>query len=199
MKQILSSLAQHAAHSAMSPALTAGRQIVTYGELWDAIQATASQLRQWFPDGERPLALVGDNQIAWVIADLACAQARIPCVPVPPFFNEEQRQHLLRHSGCAGYSQIAGAVAAPAAAPSSAGASDPERLCEDHLYLWDHGHPKGVCLSGEHQDRSVLALAERVGELGVTHHLCTLPLAVLLENLAGLYLPLSLGKQERKC
>lgn len=46
MKQILSSLAQHAAHSPMRPALTAGRQIVTYGELWDAIQATASQLRQ---------------------------------------------------------------------------------------------------------------------------------------------------------
>lgn len=36
---------------------------------------------KWFPDGERPLALVGDNEIAWVIADLACAQARIPLCP----------------------------------------------------------------------------------------------------------------------
>ncbi|MGL4206337.1 MAG: AMP-binding protein [Aeromonadaceae bacterium] len=196
MKQILSSLAQHAAHSPMRPALTAGRQLVTYGELWDAIQATASQLRQWFPDGERPLALAGDNEIAWVIADLACAQARIPCVPVPPFFNEEQRQHLLRHSGCAGLLLCQQGQLQHQPLPLSQQAPLIPSGCVKITYTsGTTGTPKGVCLSGEQLDQSVLALAERVGELGVTHHLCTLPLAVLLENLAGLYLPLSLGKQ----
>lgn len=196
MKQILLRLAEYAAQDPARPALKAVGQSLSYGELWQQIQATAEQLRLWYPHAERPLALLGDNGLAWVITDLACALAQRPCVPVPPFFNEQQRQHLLQHSGCAGVLMLQQGQLQHQPLPAVPGAPALPTGCVKITYTsGTTGTPKGVCLSGEQIDQTVLALAERVGELGVTHHLCTLPLAVLLENLAGVYLPLSLGKQ----
>lgn len=57
------------------------------------------------------------------------------------------------------------------------------------------GNPKGVCLTAAQQMTTVAGLAQVLGEVGVTRHLCLLPLAVLLENIAGIYVPLSLGAQ----
>ncbi len=55
------------------------------------------------------------------------------------------------------------------------------------------GQPKGVCLNAEAQ----LAVAESLWQVSlpcdVRQHLCMLPLATLLENIAGLYAPLLAG------
>jgi len=55
------------------------------------------------------------------------------------------------------------------------------------------GQPKGVCLDAEAQ----LAVAESLWQVSlpcdVRQHLCVLPLATLLENIAGLYAPLLAG------
>ena len=55
------------------------------------------------------------------------------------------------------------------------------------------GQPKGVCLAPSVIDETLRALSEAVEQPDGMIHLCTLPLATLLENLAGVYLPLLKG------
>jgi long-chain acyl-CoA synthetase len=55
------------------------------------------------------------------------------------------------------------------------------------------GAPKGVCLDGEGLIDTALAVRERLSDLPLRHHLAVLPLALLLENVAGIYAPLLRG------
>lgn len=52
------------------------------------------------------------------------------------------------------------------------------------------GQPKGVCLSTDQQWRVGAALALATADLKIKRHLCLLPMAVLLENIAGVYAPI---------
>ena len=54
-------------------------------------------------------------------------------------------------------------------------------------------NPKGVCLSGAALDAIAAAVADATRVLPIARHLCVLPLATLLENVAGLYAPLLRG------
>jgi long-subunit acyl-CoA synthetase (AMP-forming) len=53
--------------------------------------------------------------------------------------------------------------------------------------------PKGVCLSGATLEETARAVADATAALSIERHLCLLPLATLLENVAGLYAPLLRG------
>lgn len=55
------------------------------------------------------------------------------------------------------------------------------------------GEPKGVCLSYSSIESTALSLARVVCGSGVSQHLSVLPYATLLENVAGIYVPLLLG------
>ena len=55
------------------------------------------------------------------------------------------------------------------------------------------GTPKGVCLSAASMLSAAEGVARATSTLSITRHLCALPLAVLLENVAGLYAPLLTG------
>ncbi len=62
------------------------------------------------------------------------------------------------------------------------------------------GTPKGVCLSTAALENVTLALAERIysaphADIDINVHLNLLPLSTLLENVAGVYVPLYLGKR----
>lgn len=61
------------------------------------------------------------------------------------------------------------------------------------------GTPKGVCLSSSTLENVTLALAERmysgINTIDLSTHLNLLPLSTLLENVAGVYVPLYLGKR----
>jgi len=53
--------------------------------------------------------------------------------------------------------------------------------------------PKGVCLSAEQLETVATSLSHATSALQVRRHLCLLPLATLLENVAGVYAPLLSG------
>ena len=59
------------------------------------------------------------------------------------------------------------------------------------------GQPKGVCLSLASMMAVCESLAERVAPAKVEKHLTLLPLATLLENITGLYVPLLTGACSR--
>src|SRR4030095_3627746 len=55
------------------------------------------------------------------------------------------------------------------------------------------GAPKGVCLGAPAMVAVADGLVQALEPLGIQRHLCALPFAVLLENIAGLMAPLTAG------
>src|SRR5690554_2246890 len=69
----------------------------------------------------------------------------------------------------------------------------PEETAKITFTSGSTGTPKGVCLSAGQMAATAQALQERLDGVELQQHLCILPLATLLENIAGVYLPLLMG------
>lgn len=171
----------------------------------------------WLTDNQvRVLALQAENSIDWVVVDLACQLAGVVCLPVPGFFSRQQALFCMREAVADILLSDQDVLANELV---TGGASVSRRLLPGSLALdaWDlgwpgqgllpampsgtqkitftsgsTGSPKGVCLSSEHQWQVAASLAGAIKVRGA-RHLCLLPLATLLENIAGVYVPLLLG------
>ncbi|GAA5126172.1 AMP-binding protein [Alloalcanivorax gelatiniphagus] len=186
MTWLLDRLAAHARHQPRAVALEDAHGEITYSALHLRVARQAERLRA---AGVRRLALAGGNSPAWVVADLAAQQLRIPVVPVPPFFSDEQRRHLMHEARLDHrYDTDGDQLTATGVAPASSGG--PAKIT---FTSGSTGTPKGVCLDDDHLRRTVIALADALAPHAGARHLCVLPLATLLENVAGVYVPLWLG------
>ena len=170
-------------------------------------QATARLLSA---QGTHVLATLTDNGAAWIVADGAAARAQVVHVPLPVFFTPQQLGHALRSAGvdtllapppiAAGLLQgvaqqtceIAGQTLACVRFPAPAVALPPG-TAKITFTSGTTGTPKGVCLSLAAMDRVARGLGESMAFLDIRRHLCALPLAVLLENIAGVMAPLARG------
>ncbi len=212
MKQFFIHLHGQSRQKPSAPALADMSATVSYAELMDRIASLTNELRR---RQVRVLGLLADNSVTWAITDLAAIAAGIPVVPLPAFFSNGQLTHAIRDAGIdllltdqperlAGLeSSLDLTPTTPfAQCPSSWRAFSVEPAGQTVLPAGTAkitytsgttGEPKGVCLSGENLEQVVLSLLERVGPDSVERHLSVLPLATLLENIAGLYLPLLAG------
>lgn len=176
----------------------------------DALQAEVDALRdRLVAQRTQVLSTLMDNGAAWVVADLAAAAADIVHVPLPVFFTPEQIGHALQAAGVdtvltppALAARWAGAptetltvAAQPLAMLRLPGAPVPMPAGTAKITFTSGttGAPKGVCLSGEAMRRVAEGLVEAMAPLDIRRHLCALPFAVLLENIAGLMAPLMRG------
>ena len=187
---------QYAGRTAL---IEAGRR-VRYAALMGEIGARAQILRQ---AGAKRLALALDNGIDWVLWDLAALKAGVVCVPLPGFFSADQQKHVLDSAGvdCL-------IVAEPSLyrqwgfvetsrqlmqrVPSQLPELPPGTLKITYT-SGTTGQPKGVCLDADLQLRVAQSLWQTTLPCAVDKHLCVLPLATLLENIAGVYAPLLAG------
>lgn len=187
MTWLLDTLSEHARQDPRRLALEDEHRSLTYAGLLMAVNAMAQRLKR---AGTTCLALHGDNSVAWVVADLAGQLAHCVVVPVPTFFSRQQVDHLYDSAGVdAIYDADSDALnVRPAAAVVL-----PAACSKVTFTSGSTGNPKGVCLTAEQQRKTVVALAQRVSRHAGLRHLCVLPLATLLENVAGVYLPLYLG------
>ncbi|WKE64689.1 AMP-binding protein [Gallaecimonas kandeliae] len=191
-------LYEHLAQAlAQSPKALQGSDSTLSGqELLAAAGTLAARLKAL---GVRRLGLLMDNGPDWAIADLAALKAGLVLVPIPTFFSREQQLHLLKD---AGLDAVLAPVPLPLAKTSvQIGQGTLSLLSPDEVQplpagtakitytSGTTGKPKGVCLSEANMLAVCQALLGVTDELGVQRHLCLLPLAVLLENLAGLYVP----------
>jgi len=170
----------------------------SYKQMMQAAEAVAEQLSARVI---KRAGVCGDNTIAWVLADLACLLAGVVCVPVPVFFSESQVAHLIEHAGLdsllcseeADSSEPLGQGVWLRPLPVVAAPPTPEGTAKITFTSGSTGTPKGVCLSVAQMTATTLALKERLTGVELQAHLCILPLATLLENIAGVYLPLLMG------
>ncbi len=181
------------------PALKTGDAVVTCGALVNAIVRRMVLLDE---SGATRVALALDNGIEWAAWDLALLFSGRICVPVPGFFSPAQKVHVLESAGvdtCIGAEPPQGAAGFECHSPGvwkravAQAAPLPEGTRKITYTSGTTGNPKGVCLDA----KSLLAVADSVHKasaaLDIRHHLCVLPLATLLENVAGLYAPLLKG------
>ncbi len=154
------------------------------------------------------IAISMDNSPAWVVVDLAALESGIWTLPLPPFFNSAQRQNALDNSACEFLitdtmpenkkyklaTEVAGSTLYITETYSQKeSASVQPKTAKVTFTSGSTGNPKGLCLSLQNMSSTALAVAEKIGELEVKNHVSVLPLAVLLENVAGVYAALLAG------
>lgn len=181
-----------------------GEETVSYGELWRRIQRVAEWLQR---QSVARVALEGENGVAWVVADLAAWLAGLVNIPLAPFFSAAQRDHVLLSASvdaivscAAGHADAVEGVVIRRLHVADVARPVADGVCKITFTSGTTGNPKGVCLDTRMLEAVTRALADRIHAApglmaSVDTHFTMLPLATLLENVAGIYVPLSLGKR----
>jgi long-subunit acyl-CoA synthetase (AMP-forming) len=191
-------------------ALRDTRRAITYGALPAQLDDEIAWLRA---GGVERWAVLADNGVAWALADLALHLGEWLSVPIPPSFTGPQLAHALDDAGIEGLltddpartaTQLPG-WRVDGEAPASGlvrlrrtldPAQRPTVPRGTRKVTYTSGStatPKGVCLAGSTLEAVARAVADATANIEIDRHLCILPLATLLENVAGLYAPLLRG------
>ncbi|MDD4963750.1 MAG: AMP-binding protein [Gallionella sp.] len=187
---------------------------LTYQELIASIDQFSTSLTS------HPAQVIGlalDNSPLWAVLDLAAWNSHKTLIPIPFFFSAEQVAHSIRDAGITCiwtdqaelYTQLLRAAnleIGEILTHQVGGQSFTEiRLSNVEARILPTGtikvtytsgttgHPKGVCLSADTLYQVASSLLAVTHGIPQDQHLSILPLATLLENLAGIYVPLLAG------
>jgi len=205
MNTLFAKLKQRAQFKASELALKSAQQQVSNLQLLERVERLADQLEK---TKLSCVALYMDNSIEWIVADLAAMKLGLTLIPIPLFFSQQQRQHLIHDAGIqavitqqelfenfnyTGKHALPGMQLLLLDNVSQPDISQLKNVAKITYTSGSTGKPKGVCLSTNNLQNVTQALADSISGLGIRHHLCVMPLATLLENIAGVYVPLLMG------
>ena len=185
MDTLSAALARHRRAIPELVALADEHREVRYGELQDQIDSRREQLAN---RRARVVAIELDNCVDWVLWDLAAAAGEITCVPIPPFFTDAQRAHIFGNTGIDTVISPAGLVAVDHPRVALPGGTAKITFTSGTT-----GAPKGVCLPWAGLQGVAASILDAVGTGSYKRHFAAMPLAILLENVAGVYSALFAG------
>jgi len=201
---------RHAAKIALNlPYAKDGFTEVSYGQLIDAVNKFTEFLKS---KNYQNIALLLDNSKEWVFIDLACMKLGIAITPIPQFFSKEQISNAILSSkiDCVitdeisrfeflEFKEISNREIANISVLEAANFAkkishvEPKNIAKITFTSGTSSNSKGVCLTNENIEKVVFALIERIGSKNAVNNLLLFPLAILLENIAGLYCALCVG------
>lgn len=171
-------------------------------------QAVASCARHLRSREVGVLATQLDNTVEWIVADAAARRSGAVHLPLPAFFTETQIAHALHAAGADALWLPATTHARDATTlefghglavreqrhgPSPDRPTLPRGTRVVSFTSGTTGAPKGVCLGARQLDTIALSIGAVTEALQIRRHLCALPLAVLLEHVAGVLAPIARG------
>jgi long-chain acyl-CoA synthetase len=170
---------------------------MTYADLAVRVKSLSLWLKE---QKAASVALHADNSIDWIVVDLACQMAQLIFTPIPLFFTQTQYDQLLfsvKPNIIFSQQKIKfgeSVECEPVTLSTYKFVQDtqlkaPKGTAKITYTSGSTGTPKGVCLSTKNQMAVANALVASIG-LQNPRHLCLLPLATLLENIAGVYCPM---------
>ena len=210
MSAIITALRMQAHATPDRTALCGSQRKLSFAELMQQVDRFSEFLQT---HRCRTAGLLADNGIDWVIADLASLQSGTTLVPLPPYFGEAQLRHVIEASSMdvlmldrISHQRFPQAFAFERTdrdcgnlcllhRPAAIDTRDSRAAAAAKITFTSGstGQPKGVCLSADTIDHVALRLCSTFADIEISHHLCVMPLATLLENIAGVYVPLLLG------
>ena len=216
---ILNAIQQHAETRPDHPALRGSHASISYQALPGEINAAAAFIQQSGIPATHPqaVAIAMDNDPAWGVLDLACLHLNIPVVPLPGFFSPQQIAHAIQDAGintlfcqqpmvmeqlllAQGYRMVSkhhqlvgGQLVSRLQFENPQSTKLPAGTAKVTYTSGTTGQPKGVCLGAAAMEQVSRSLADATAASAEDSHLSILPLSTLLENIAGLYLPLLVG------
>ncbi|MCB1801201.1 MAG: AMP-binding protein [Gammaproteobacteria bacterium] len=211
---LLQHIRVHAAARPHATALSWASGSLDYAALVDAVDAAVAQLEG---RGLRVLGLDLDNGPDWVVFDIAAMSLGICTVPLPAFFSSTQLRHALTQAGVQAVisddparlrarvglvgdtrltlQAVQGPLALLECISGKAVASLPAGVDKITFTSGTTGAPKGVLLGWKQMQAVARSLVDAVGIVPGDRHLALMPLAVLLENIGGVYAPLWAGAE----
>ena len=204
MRKVLNAIASRAQAEPQRPALFDGSGPMTYGELWAAVRRTAA----WAQSLPATIGLLAPKDRHAVVWHLALAWAGRTVVPLPDFFAPAQLAHMAEDADIAAvvttpaFAELAQSLGRPVLLPA-AGEPDPGEPVGGARWIiytsGTTGRPKGVVIGEAQLDSSVTALALAAAAGPADRMLSVLPFAMLLEQVAGIALPLAVGASVVLC
>ncbi|MGI9508871.1 MAG: AMP-binding protein, partial [Geminicoccaceae bacterium] len=140
------------------------------------------------------------NGVDYVIADLAATLAARRVVPLPTFFGDQQCQHILHDAGVGaviGFAERRSGVL-PLLSPHAGLGSPIDYAGGADRVIYTSGSsgtPKGVIVGDRQLQASINGLMNAVQPSEADRHLSILPFAQLLEQVAGIFLPIMAGTE----
>ena len=200
--RVFKAIASHAATSGVSIALRSADRIIDYRSLAAFLDASAPSLEA----APRVVGIAGSDPLEAALADLALTFRGHVSIHLPPFFSAEQKAHIIAAAGITAV--IGGAEAGPRtiALPRPEDCAYGDDLSDATpgakriiFTSGSSGQPKGVVISERQMAAAIAGLEQAIRPVASDKHLSLLPMAQLLEQIAGLYLPLLAGAQVRFC